>query len=278
MTTRHLLPFFGLTFAITWSLGAVIIVFGDPLAARFGEIDFGAPFWKTLFHVATYAPAIAALIVVGVATGRQGLRAYVRRLLQWRVGLRWYVLVFVLFFGMHFAARAIAAHLTDSPFPGLAPDPLILLIPLFLLHLVDDPGAVEEIGWRGLALPLLQQRYGALTASVLLGLVWGAWHLPAFYISATTQSGFSFPIFMLGSVVLSIVMTSIYNSTGGNVILMFLVHSIGNFGGTLFGDRLPEQLLVRGSIGLVIAVGIVLWQGAARLGTGKVTEPIEAPR
>ena len=77
------------------------------------------------------------------------------------------------------------------------------------------------------ALPMLQRRFSALTASVILGLIWGVWHLPSFFISGMSQNAYSIPAFIAGSVVLAILMTVVYNGTGGSVLLAFLILALG---------------------------------------------------
>lgn len=279
LTSRHLLPFFLLTFTITWGIGAIMIGFADPLAARFGEMDLSAPFWKLLYHVATYAPTISAFVMIAAIRGRSGIRAFARRLLAWRVGLRWYAVVLLAYPALRLGARALANAVGSEDAPLFAIDPWYAVAPFFLISLVDDPGAVEEVGWRGFALPLLQQRYGALGASVLLGLIWGVWHLPAFFLSAMSQSGFVFPVFVLGSVVLSILMTAIYNSTRGNVLLMFLLHGVGNFHLGAAAGSTRTEMLVMLVLGLAVALVLVVRLGSVHMGKAKFTWvlPAEQP-
>ncbi len=99
-----------------------------------------------------------------------------------------------------------------------------MILAIGLSRLVVDPGATDELGWRGFALPLLQSRFSALWSSVILGSVWAVWHLPAFYISGLTQTTLAFPVFLLVSICLTILMTAIYNRTGGSIPLMILFH------------------------------------------------------
>ncbi len=270
MASRHLLPFFVLTFAITWGIGAAILGFSEPLAARFGEMDLQAPFWKLLYHLMVYGPAISALVMIAAIRGRAGILAFPRRLLEWRVGIRWYAVVLLVYPALRLGARALANAVGSEDAPLFAIDPWYAVAPLFLISLIDDPGAVEEIGWRGFALPLLQQRYGALGASVLLGLIWGVWHLPAFFLSAMSQSAFVFPVFLLGTVVLSIVMTAVYNSTGGNVLLMLLFHGMTNFRLGAGGSSGIEMLVML-TLGLAVASVLIVRSGGVHMGKAKFT-------
>src|SRR5918912_3555685 len=89
-------------------------------------------------------------------------------------------------------------------------------------------GAVEEIGWRGYALPRLQRRFAPLPASLLLGIVWGCWHAPQWFIPETGQQGFAFPAFLVWVVALSIMFGWIANGTRGSVLLVILSHAATN--------------------------------------------------
>ena len=83
-----------------------------------------------------------------------------------------------------YLGAALNGTITDFPF-----DPWYRVLPMFAAALLIGP--VEEIGWRGVALPLLQRRYSPLWASLILGALWGFWHLPAFLLSGTEQSAWS---------------------------------------------------------------------------------------
>ena len=274
---RHpLLAFFLITFAITWGLGSLIIIFSPQFTAFFGELNLNKPFYRAYWHLAVYGPAISAFMVIAFTHGVTGVKAYLRRFLHWRAGVRWYLLVLVGIPALHIFGRIIFSMFggTVPPYPF---DPWYLVVPLSLLALVNDPGPVEELGWRGFALPLLQKRFNALGASVILGIIWGVWHLPAFYISATPQSSFSFPLFLLGSVSYAIIMTAVYNATGGSIPLAFLFHwQINNaFGFSVYpkGEWIPPLLFA--SVALIF---IVIF-GPRNLGRTKHTEavPTESP-
>ncbi len=85
-------------------------------------------------------------------------------------------------------------------------------------------GPVEELGWRGVAMPLLQRRLAPFWAALVLGLIWGIWHFPAFLLSGTPQSAWSFTPFLIGSVCLSVLVTPMFNASGGSILLAALHH------------------------------------------------------
>jgi membrane protease YdiL (CAAX protease family) len=85
-------------------------------------------------------------------------------------------------------------------------------------------GPVEELGWRGVALPLLQRRWAPLWASLILGGFWGLWHLPAFLLSGTPQSAWSFGPYVVGVLALSVMLTPMVNAARGSLLITALFH------------------------------------------------------
>lgn len=228
MRRYPLLSFFLLTFAITWGLGAVYFLFGKQLEPYIGPVDHSNP----LFYLAVYAPSISAVAVVWRTQGGGGLRLFLARLLQWRIGWRWYAFLVLAFVLAHLAARGVAV-LRGEAVPGI-PYAWYMAVPLALYWLFVDAGPIgEELGWRGFALPLLQRRFHPLAAAVLLGTVWAVWHIPAFFISGLAQSKLSFPFFVLQAVGLSYLMMVTYNATAGSVPLAIVIHWLSNAGGTM---------------------------------------------
>jgi hypothetical protein len=82
----------------------------------------------------------------------------------------------------------------------------------------------EEFGWRGLALPLLQRRFSPFWASLILGVVWAVWHAPAFLLSGTPQSAWSFGPFFVGLMAVTVIMTPLFNASRGSLLIAILYH------------------------------------------------------
>jgi membrane protease YdiL (CAAX protease family) len=103
------------------------------------------------------------------------------------------------------------------------------LSPLFFAYIALFGGGVgEEVGWRGYALPRLQRRVGALGASVLIGVLWAGWHIPAWFAPGSGQDLLSFPVFVISTTAASVVLTWMYNSTEGGLVLVVLAHTMFN--------------------------------------------------
>lgn len=111
--------------------------------------------------------------------------------------------------------------------------------PFFFRDFFLGGGLGEELGWRGFALPRLQKIYPPLTASFTVGLFWGLWHLPDFWLSPERQRD-SVPLFLLTIVALSVLYTWVYNRTGGSLLLVALLHASGNATSASLDFMMPQ--------------------------------------
>ncbi len=215
MTQRALIPFLLIVFTISWGILALYSFFNVLMTRLFGELSGSHP----LFYLAVYAPAIAALIVVLYTEGYSGLQRFLARLLMWRTSFGWYAL---LLFGIPLVFYAAAVlqglRLTPAhPFSSIS----AYLLAAFMMAI---KGPIEEFGWRGLALPLLQRRFAPFWAGLILGVIWSIWHLPAFLLSGTPQSAWAFTPFVIGTVAISIIVTPMFNKSRGSILLPALLH------------------------------------------------------
>ena len=140
--------------------------------------------------------------------------------------------------------------------------------------LLYDPGPMEELGWRGFALPHLQRKHNALWSGIILGLIWGVWHLHAFYIAALAQSSLSLPIFIIMTISLSIIMTAAYNKSEGSIPLAFLIHWLVNLGGLYFNTQTFTYFLIYTILMTCATVVIIIIFGPENLGESRYTTPI----
>ena len=210
-----LLPFLLIAFGLAWGILALFIFLSDQMTEIFGELTGQHP----LFFLAVYAPAIAAFSVIMHYGGSEGLRRYLSRLLLWRCSLAWYAF---LIFGiplLYLFGSALKGNILEVRFPFSSFQSLIVALALTAIK-----GPVEEFGWRGLALPLLQRKFAPIWAGLILGVIWGFWHLPAFLLSGTPQSAWSFTPFFAGSVAVSVIVTPLFNASHGSILLPALFH------------------------------------------------------
>src|SRR5574340_1223528 len=182
MPVRSLRTFLSWTFGVTWGLAFLLVLVPDHIEAIFGELRLTNP----LFLLAVYSPGFAGVVLVWRHYGAKGLGSYLRRLTRWRMPLGWWVFLVAGVPLLFYAGAAITGTITD-PFPY---SPWYAVLPALALHFFLGP--IEELGWRGIALPLLQRRMAPLWAGTILGVIWGLWHIPAFLLGGTPQSAWSF--------------------------------------------------------------------------------------
>ena len=215
MRERDLIPFFTMAFIIAWGILGLYIFASETMVRLFGNLTGEHP----LFYLAVYAPAIAALVLVYYRHGFGGIRRFLSRLLLWRTSNYWNLML-ILVVPLVFYISALfkeGAYETLFPFSSVATYLLALL-------LMAIKGPIEEVGWRGLALPLLQRRMAPIWAALVLGVIWAFWHLPAFMLSGTPQSAWSLTPFFVGTVALSVIVTPLFNNSRGSILLPALFH------------------------------------------------------
>ncbi len=256
MTIRTVIPFFSMAFGLSWGLAALAIVFADQLEPLLGPIGLTNP----LYFIAVYAPAFSGVGLVIRHYGLKGLLSYLRRLTLWRMPLGWAAYVAL---GVP-AAFYVGAWIkgSDLSFPF---DPWYGVIPALLLMAVLGP--IEELGWRGVALPLLQRRFRPIVADLILSSLWAIWHVPAFLLSGTPQSEWSFPAFFIGVVSISFILTPLFNAAGGSILIAAIYHFQMN--NPIWPDAQPYDSLI--FAGIAVAAVIVNRKAMFSRGAGVTT-------
>jgi membrane protease YdiL (CAAX protease family) len=180
--------------------------------------------------------------------------------------VRWYVIALGLPTVLALAPAGLHYFLEGSPFVQIGEVSVLDFI-IFVLVLG------EELGWRGYALPLLLDKRSAVMASLILGVLWGLWHLPTFLVPGTPQYGLPLSAFVLLTVEYSILMTWVYLHTKGSVLIATLFHGAINLSQGLFlggidgASRYWLLSIVYGAAALVVAVfalGLKSWRKPAR--------------
>ncbi|GIJ47244.1 CAAX amino protease [Virgisporangium aliadipatigenens] len=222
------LSFFSLAFGLSWMFWMPYILSDHGLGLEPDIKIPGGQLGGQLIGVlpgAYVGPLGAAFIVTALAEGRAGLRNWARRLTHWRVGWKWFFAVLVTV-----PAVILVAPLALPKTWGHLSMPSIMILaaylPLLIMQFLTTATA-EEPGWRDFALPRLQDRFGPVLGTVVLGLLWGAWHLPLFLTEwGGPNVTWTLPVvFILGCVPLSLVMTWVFNRTGQSVPLIMLLHA-----------------------------------------------------
>lgn len=242
MQASRLGAFFLMTFGLSWGILALFIAFTTQVEAWFGKVGYTNP----LFILAVHAPAIAAVWLVGRHHGLAGLSRFARRLTMWRMAWWWWALLIVGIPAVSYAGAFLKGTL-GAPFPFT---PWTAVLPALLTTLFIGP--VEELGWRGLALPLMQRRLAPFWAGLWLGVIWAVWHVPAFYLSGTPQSSWSLPGFFVGCVALSLMLTLMFNASRGSLLVATLFHFQVN--GPAWPDAQPWDSMIFAALAMVMVV------------------------
>lgn len=249
MRSRPLLTYFLLAFGITWSIAGVAMLQSDWFNRTFGPLDAGNP----AFFVAVYAPTMLSLLLTAAFEGRAGLGRLVARLDPRRCHPGWYLAVIVGFLALTALTGWIGGRL-GGPAPVAHWGGALAILGNGLLF---DPGPLgEELGWRGFALPRMLARWTPPVASLLLGVIWGLWHLPAFYVSTLSQSQMSLPIFLLGAASLSVVTCWFFLRSKGSVLVAILCHLMANHANDITGGTFNQM-----TIGLAVVAAVLVLTG-----------------
>ena len=213
MTKKHLICFFALTFAISWGIPGVAIL----LSVWFPGVPFSLEMYTPLYFVSVWGPAVAALVVIGRRAGFPGVGSYMRRMLDWRLGIRWWLFALLGIPAMYLGGALIEYAFLGSP-QALSWYKGSWLVFIFTFLLRAAAGPVEEFGWRGFALPIMQRIMSPRMAVAVLALMHGLWHAPAFIVGFASNTHFAaelpfhiaFGRFMINILIITIVEISTY--------------------------------------------------------------------
>jgi membrane protease YdiL (CAAX protease family) len=219
---RQAITFVGVTFAVSLAVYLPIV------ASARGWIPLDVP--PSLSALGVFGPAVATMLLLVRERGREGLSTLVRDATARAFGARWWVVTLVLppaLLGAMYAVYRLVggSHHTTSTVATFSEAGLAALVAVPVMVLVIVALAYgEEAGWRGYLLPRLQTRWSALTASLLVGVVWFLWHVPLLFLPGDQNGAMPLPLlaaFVLASAVLY---TWLYNNTGGSVLAVTLLH------------------------------------------------------
>jgi membrane protease YdiL (CAAX protease family) len=171
-----------------------------------------------------FGPAIAALTVVAIVGGKHGLVALLNQLSRWRRRPVWYVIAVAGPFALTSVAAALVV-LAGAPAPDWLVYTDLVSLGANLLATMVIVGLFEELGWRGFALPRLQESHSALRAALLLGAIWAVWHLPELVSNPTQREPLPYLVWV---VAFSVILAWLYNSTRGSLPLIIIAHAAVN--------------------------------------------------
>jgi hypothetical protein len=219
---QSLLKFFTLTYVVSWTffIGWVAVA-GASSSTPSARAVLSTP----LLYVGVFAPSLVALALTARAEGRAGTLALLRRTVQRPADARWYVFALGYMAAIKLAA-AVLHRIVTGAWPPFGQQPLVIMAAATLVSTPVQAG--EEIGWRGYALPRLANLLGLPGASIVLGVIWGCWHLPFFFIRTADKFGQSFPVYLATVTAISVAMAWLYWRTNGSLLLTMMLHAAIN--------------------------------------------------
>lgn len=241
--------YFGLAFGIAW----VLWLF--PVLASRGILPLGQVAQLACLFAGSFGPFVGAFVAVYRDGGWSAVREFGGRSLRYRMGLIYFLAAMLL---PPVAAGLSMAWLASHGGPPFAIGVSLSHFPLLYLELFLIGGSVnEEFGWC-YAIDRLEQRHNLLRAAVLLGVIWGFWHIPLFFITGLTQSFIPFWAFLIFTIALRMVIVWGYASNRKSILIALLFHTASNFAFNLFAvvDRSPRHD-ERGFIGFALIMLVV---------------------
>jgi uncharacterized protein len=259
LVKRHpLITFFVLTYTLTWSLESPLVFLTDSVTYTQGFVSV---------MLASNAPSVVAIVLTAIVLGRGALRKLLSRLLIWRVNPLWYLLVIL---GPVALTGGVVGLNTLMGGPALSLGmPLVGAAIFFAFSIFPGSALGEEIGWRGYVLPRLQTRMSALSASLLLAPFWGLWHLPLWLTGDPVKTPAFYVLFFFSTFAMSVILTWVYNSTGGSLLMVVLLHATANLPITLaideLGSRAIAPVMLYWGLLAVAAIVVVIVAGPKHL-------------
>lgn len=245
---RQAVTFVVLAYAFSWGIWGV----------GYLAVPDDVPFVPVVF-LGVFGPAVAAALTVRL-TG-DAVRSWLTMILNWRVAPRWYFAAFLVPVGMYGLAAVVVVFAGATVQGDQFARGFMLSLGSFPTAMLIS-GGNEELGWRGYLLPRVQQEYDALTASLIVGIVWAGWHLPVYVLPLGLTNG-PFYLFVPFAVLLSVVLTWVYNNTDGSALLAMVMHgsvnsALGIFVSVLTLDAVSETVLWGARIIGVFCVAVIL--------------------
>ena len=256
LLTRHRLFFFFLfSFVLTWGYFWLIWA---PLRLADSLIALGG-----------FGPAVAAFLMLAITSGKPGVLSLLRSIVHWRVGANWYLVALLGLPVLNFLAfLVVPGVLADLVAPDLRL-PRLYLSEMAISLTIGIAPVWEEIGWRGFAQPRIQRLYGPVVGSLILGVLWGVWHLPFFFgplartgpEATLVSASIALAEFSIGLTGLSVVMAWVLNNCGGSTLMAILLHACFDSSGlamvALFPSTPPYYLPVHyQTLGIAIVFSV----------------------
>jgi len=226
-STNSLIWFFVLAFGFSW------LFWLWPVLASRGVLSLPIPNMGWVL-IGAHGPLFASVVLTSRSGGWAAVKKLIRSGFDLRMKLGWWLAIILIPFALAGIAVWVNVALNGFQLDTTLLSQPVMIVPTFLFMFFLGGSFQEEFGWRGYALPRLLSTLNPLMAGLVLGIIWGVWHLPLFYISGASQSFMPFGIFLLLAVFFSIVFTWVFLRTSRNLFGALLLHTAINTSLSLF--------------------------------------------
>ena len=256
--TRKIIMFFLIAYGFTW-----LFWISEALAAR-GLLGSSiiVDFLLGPYNPAAWGPFVSAILLAFWFQRGKGVLGLLKKGVDYKFAKKWWIPTILLCPLIIGGALGIAA-LAGENIPELywISNPALILVNFVVILFTGGP-LQEEFGWRGFALPRLQRRFNALVSSIIIGFMWGLWHLPYFFIGTEITYAYGIIPQIFSAILLSILLTWLFNNTGGSILVSLIFHNMFNWS----MDIIPALRTQMGGffyliflIATVIAV-VIIWR------------------
>jgi len=248
--------YFLATYAWTWSFFGIAHLKG--VSGESGQV-----LGVVLVLLALSGPAVMGITFTYLSLNKAGQKDYWKRIIDFkRISFKWYLVILSLIPIVSIIAAVLSGYWKTHLFSNKLPSLYLILLAVPLVPIL------EELGWRGYALDRLQEKYSAVTSSLILGALWGPWHLPAFFLQDSIFGlmpllSLTFWLYMFNLIAISISFTWIYNNTGRSTLSAILFHAVLEActnTGLIPWDR--SEHLYNVTLWTIIAITLVCMYGA----------------
>lgn len=215
---RDLVYYFIITYAFTWLLWFPAVLYTN------GLIDGSFMVYFILGMIAPWGPMVSAFSLTLKFEGKSEFKNNIKRWLNFKLGC-WWIPVIVLIPILGILAHVINVFIFKGSFP-VSDIPLWLIPIIFIITLLIEGPLAEEFGWRGYAKPRMEKKINSFSANLILGFIWGFWHLPLFFMIGFPHHDYlPLWLFILNCVVFSLIIAWIQNNTDQSIVPAILIHT-----------------------------------------------------
>jgi membrane protease YdiL (CAAX protease family) len=235
--TRKLVLFFAIAYGFTWIFWISEVLASRGLLGSSILVDF----LLSPQNPAAWGPFVSAIVLTFWYQRGKGVLGLLKKGVDYRFAKKWWlptILLCPLIIGGALGIAALAGE--NTPELYWITNPSLILVNFFVILFTGGP-LQEEFGWRGYALPRLQNKFNALVSSVIIGFMWGLWHLPYFFIGTELTYAYGIIPQIITAILLSILLTWLFNNTGGSILVSLLFHNMFNLSNDMF-PALKTQL------------------------------------